>query len=112
MDFDDVTDGQTTLTFTPEVGVEIGEPAVLALSGEPMMLCFEGTCEEQPDIFNRWDQLAQENDHPAIFDREGLRPHWLCCGLRRHPAPGLQRNARGSLAEARCRRSNIIRRHC
>src|SRR6476469_5911786 len=58
MGFDDVTDGQTMLTFTPEVGVELGQSKVLAQSGEPALLYFKGTFEEQRDIFGQWDQLA------------------------------------------------------
>ena len=66
-------DGETLLTFTPEVGVEIGNSTVLALSGEPSMLLFKGEFPEQRDaIFNAWNKLAEENERPAIFDDEGL----------------------------------------
>jgi hypothetical protein len=79
--FDHETDGANLLTFSPQVGVEIGEPTVLALSGEPSMLRFSGTFEDHGDtILNQWDKLAKENDRPAIFDEQGLR------GLARLPS--------------------------
>lgn len=72
MGLDDLTDGETVLTFTPEVGVELGQSEVLALSGEPTMLHFKGTFDEHRDIFSEWDRLADENDRPGIFAGEGL----------------------------------------
>jgi hypothetical protein len=67
------TDGETLLTFTPEVGVEIGNSTVLALSGEPPMLLFRGTFAGQRDaIFSEWNKLAETNERPTIFDDEGL----------------------------------------
>ena len=71
--FDEFADGETLLTFSPEVGVEIGEPTVLALSGEPSLLLFKGTFDHHRDtIFDQWNKLAVENERPAIFDKEGL----------------------------------------
>jgi hypothetical protein len=87
-DFDDLTDGLTLLTFSPEVGVEIGEPTVLALSGEPSMLRFNGSFEDHRDtIFNQWDKLAKENDRPAIFDEQGLRGLARLAKLPQPPLP-------------------------
>ena len=72
MGLDDLTDGETMLTFSPEVGVELGQSKVLALSGEPMMLHFTGTFAEHRDtIFSEWDRLADNNDRPGIFDQNG-----------------------------------------
>jgi hypothetical protein len=78
--FDEQTDGEMLLSFCPEVGVEIGEPTVLALSGEPSMLLFKGKFEEHRDFFrSKWGKFAEENERPAIFDEEGL------AGLARLP---------------------------
>jgi hypothetical protein len=64
----------------PEVGVEIKEPTILALSGEPSMLLFKGSFEEHRELFRTvWDKLAEENERVAIFDDEGL------AGLARLP---------------------------
>ena len=51
--FDEHADGEMLLSFSPEVGVEIGEPTVLALSGEPSMVRFKGSFAEQRDFFVR-----------------------------------------------------------
>ena len=68
--FDEFADGETLLTFSPEVGVEIGEPTVLALSGEPSLLLFKGTFDHHRDtIFDQWNKLAVENERPAIWQR-------------------------------------------
>src|SRR5262249_40135424 len=40
--FGEQTDGEMLLSYSPEVGVEIGGPTVLAFSGEPSMLLFKG----------------------------------------------------------------------
>jgi hypothetical protein len=58
--------------FSPEVGVEIGEPTILALSGEPSLLLFKGNFEDHRELFRTWDKLAEENERPAIFAEEGL----------------------------------------
>jgi len=56
------------LSFSPEVGVEIGEPTVLALSGEPSMIVFKGSFDQHRDFFRSdWGRLAEENERPAIF---------------------------------------------
>jgi hypothetical protein len=76
----DNVDGETLLTFSPEVGVEIGEPTVLALAGEPSMPRFKGTFDEQRDFFiKEWSSRAEQNERLAIFDDEGL------AGLARLP---------------------------
>jgi hypothetical protein len=78
--FDEHADGEMLLSFSPEVGVEIGEPTVLALSGEPSLLLFRGKFEDHRDFFrNEWGRLAEENERPAIFNEQGL------AGLARLP---------------------------
>jgi hypothetical protein len=65
---DDVVDGETLLSFHPWSGVEIGHSSIIAEAGNPSMLLFQGSYDEQRDIFfSTWDQLARENERPAIF---------------------------------------------
>jgi hypothetical protein len=80
--FDEHTDGEMPLSWSPEVGVEIGEPTILVLSGEPTMLLFKGRFEEHRKFFSEvWGKLAEENERLAIFDEDGL------AGLARLPKP-------------------------
>lgn len=97
--FDDLADGLTLLTFSPEVGVEIGEPTALALSGEPSLLLFKGMFEDHRDtIFDQWNKLAEENKRPGIFDKEGLPGLTLLPKLPEPPLPEIdeERTARAN----------------
>jgi len=40
------------LSWSPEIGVEIGEPTILALSGEPSMILFKGSFEEHRELLS------------------------------------------------------------
>jgi hypothetical protein len=51
-DLDQYCDGQVLWSFSPEVGVRIGEPTVLALSGEPSMLLFSDSFEAHRKFFS------------------------------------------------------------
>lgn len=78
--FGEQTDGEMLLSFSPEVGVEVGEPTILALSGEPSMILFKGHFNAHRELFSDvWGKLAEENKRLAIFDDEGL------AGLARLP---------------------------
>jgi len=90
----DIVNGATLFSFSPEIGVEIGEPTVLALTGEPSMLLFKGTYAEQRDFFIReWEGLAQQNERMATFDDEGL-PGLACLPkLPRPPLPEIDEAA-------------------
>jgi hypothetical protein len=69
---DDV-DGETLLTFTPYVGVEPGLSTVMALVGEPTIIIFEGTYDEQLAVFREWQRQAETNARPTIFRERGLK---------------------------------------
>jgi hypothetical protein len=59
---DQYCDGQVLWSFCPEVGFQIGEPTILALSGEPSLLLFKGDFEGHHEFFRTWDKLAEENN--------------------------------------------------
>jgi hypothetical protein len=99
--FNEHTEGEMILSWSPEVGVEIGEPTILALSGEPSMLLFEGSFEEHRKFFSdEWGKLAEENERPAIFDEEGL------AGLAR--LPKLSQPPLPAIDEARTAHANTV----
>ena len=94
MGLDDLTDGETMLTFTAEVGVEMGQSKVLALSGEPTMLHFKGIFADHcATVFSRWNKLADENDRPDIFEDEGLSGLARLPKLAEPPLPPDRRRA-------------------
>jgi hypothetical protein len=106
--FDEQTDGEMLLSFSPEVGVEIGEPTVLALSAEPSMLLFKGSFEDHRKFFrNEWGRLAEENERLVIFDEEGLAGLARLPKLPQPPLPDIDEtqtaHANAVLKEARDR---------
>jgi hypothetical protein len=110
--FDENTDGEMLLSWSPEVGVEIGEPTILALSGEPSMLLFSGSFEEHRELFRTvWDELAEENERLAIFDEEGLAGLARLPKLPQPPLPEIDEEltarANAVLNEARVRVAEI-----
>jgi hypothetical protein len=99
--FCEQTDGEMLLSWSPEVGVEIGEPTVLALSGEPSMLLFNGRFEEHRELFSTvWTKQAEENERLAIFDDDGL------AGLAR--LPKLPQPPLPPIDEARTAHANTV----
>src|SRR5262249_24791703 len=70
--FDQDVDGETLLTFTPQIGVERGPSKVLAMVDERSVLLFRGTYSEQRAIFDEWRELAKGNDRPTIYREQGL----------------------------------------
>jgi hypothetical protein len=110
--FDEQTDGEMILSWSPEVGVEIGEPTVLVLSGEPSMILFKGRFEEHRELFSTvWHKLAEENERLAIFDDEGLAGLARLPKLSQPPLPPINEewtaHANAVLNEARARVAEI-----
>lgn len=98
--WDDLTNGQIFACFSPEVGVQIGAPTILALSGEPSLLLCKGDFEDHRELFRKWDMLAEENDRLAIFEEEGL------AGLAR--LPKLHTPPLPEIDEERTARANAV----
>src|SRR6516225_12254693 len=82
--FDDQTDGEMLLSLSPEVGVEIGEPTVIALSGEPSMAAAKRKIEGEglflcqcDQAFRRFAQAAKVADEVVMpasgGDHDGSR---------------------------------------
>src|SRR5262249_44838444 len=70
--FDQDVDGETLLTFTPQVGVERGPSKVLAMSDDHSIVLFKGTYPEQRAIFDEWRELAEQNPRPALYREKGI----------------------------------------
>ena len=84
----DNVDGETLFSFSPEVGVEIGEPTVLALSGEPSMLLFKGSFIEQRDFFSGSGRTWRKktSGRPSLSMRV-FRAWLVCSSYRPHHFP-------------------------
>ena len=65
-------DGETLYTYSPLVGVELGNSELLAPDGRADMIVFKGRYEEQRKCFDAWDLLAHENERPATFCSDGM----------------------------------------
>jgi len=65
-------DGETLYSYSPLIGVEVGQSEVLALDESADIVVFKGNFEEQHKCFDAWVLLATENERPAVFLSEGL----------------------------------------